>query len=86
MQTVKEFIGSIEKLKDIKREDGTSLKDKMLDTAYIWDNNACTGYCLEAMEAVGIPDKARRIIADYLKTLYGTISMQEAEERGRKGI
>lgn len=90
VKTVGEFAQATEGLDDIKKhpktKDGKTLRDAMLDITYIWSETVCTGYCLEAMEAAGIQEKDREIVVDYLEVLYDALSMQEAEERGRKGI
>ena len=84
VKTVGEFLKDAENLQAIKSGEGKSLKDAVLDATYIWTDAACVGYCLEAMEAAGIGAEDRGIVADYLYALFDTLSIREAERRGRK--
>ena len=50
--------------KMIDRTSGGSLFDTLIDSAEIWDNDTCKGYCILAMEGAGY---SREQIRDVLR-------------------
>lgn len=85
VKTVGDFVKDAESLQAIRSDTGKSLKEAMMDATYIWSNDACVGYCIKAMEHSGISADDRGLVIDYLRAQFDCVSIQDADEWGRKG-
>lgn len=57
----------------------------MLDNFDIWNNNACIGYVVKALENVDIPVAKKDEIIENLEKVFDRYNVGEAQEMGRKG-
>lgn len=63
--TIQNYLDSLQELPH-RSADGRTIADAMRETTHIWDNNACKGYCITAMQAAGY---AREQIAEVLQAM-----------------
>ena len=74
--TIKEYMENME----TATKEGQGLADVMLESARVWSNGACKGYCIDAMERAGY---SREQISDVLACLrgaFGDLTVEEAEQ------
>lgn len=57
----------------------------MLDNFDIWNNNACVGYVVKALESVDIPVAKKDEIIEKLEKVFDCYNVGEAQEIGRRG-
>ena len=79
--TIHEYLNS---LPDLKTVNGKSLRDAMSETMDIWSNNACIGYCLDAMERAGVSEVQCAEVLQNLWTSFDTMTIDEAESRAKQ--
>ena len=78
--TVKEYMEGLEATSDELKTDKQGFTDVMMESARIWSNNACRGYCIDAMQRAGY---SREQIADALRCLnasFHSLTTEEAEQ------
>lgn len=63
--TIKDYLDSLQGLPH-RSADGTTIAEAMRATTHIWDNDACKGYCIAAMQGAGY---SREQIAGVLQEL-----------------
>ena len=73
----KERIADTKKM--INRTDGSSLFDTLIDSAEIWNNNACKGYCILAMESAGCTQEQIRDVLRQFPDVFDFVSQDQAE-------
>ncbi len=74
--TIKEYLAGVP---EMKSKDGTSLKDTMADVVSIWSNDACSGYCIDALQHAGYSREQIREVLAELQASFNGISVEEAE-------
>lgn len=75
--TIREYL---ESLPNMVSKDGQSLRDGMMDSCEIWSNDACRGYCIEAMKEAGLPDEQIRQTVRVMRGLFDDMSIKTAEK------
>lgn len=75
--TINEFI---ESLPELKNDNGTNIKEALLNTICIWSNDACRGYCLKAMQNAGFDDTQIAKVLNNLFYSFDEITIGEAEK------
>lgn len=72
--TVKEF------LKTVETVDNGTLKDALMDSAYIWSNDACRGYCINTMQILGVDNDTIKQVVQAMYYSFDELTITEAEE------
>ena len=65
--------------KMIDRTSGGSLFDTLIDSAEIWDNDTCKGYCILAMEGAGYSREQIRDVLRQFSNVFDFVSQDQAE-------
>ena len=70
--TVKEFLTD---LQDTGNED---FAEKMQNTVHVWNNNACRGYCVAALQKAGYTREQIAAVSEELTAAFEEISVDDA--------
>lgn len=74
--TIKEYLAGVP---DMKSKDGTSLRETMAETVNIWSNDACRGYCIDAMKHAGFTREQIQAVLSELRYSFNEKTETEAE-------
>lgn len=75
--TIQNYLDSLQGLPH-RSADGRTLADAMRETAHIWDNNACKGYCIAAMQAEGYTREQIAGVLQAMAAAFDDISVDDA--------
>lgn len=75
--TIQNYLDSLQALPH-RSADGKTLADAMRETTHIWDNNACKGYCIAAMEAAGYTQEQTAEVLQKMTAAFDDISIDDA--------
>lgn len=73
--TIAQYLKSIP---NAKTESGQDLKEIMLNNMPIWDNDACRGYCIQAMQDAGIDKDKIKDVLDNIRICFDDITVEDA--------
>lgn len=73
----KEAIADTKKM--INKATGGSLFDELIDNMHIWNNDACKGYCIMAMEDAGYNREQIRDVLRQFPAVFDFVSQDQAE-------
>ena len=62
----------------INKTDGSNLFNTLIDNAEIWNNDACKGYCILAMEDAGYNREQIREVLQKMTAAFDDISIDDA--------
>ena len=62
----------------INKTDGSNRCDTLIDNAEIWNNDACKGYCILAMEDAGYNREQIREVLQKMTAAFDDISIDDA--------
>ena len=80
--TVKAYRESLEALPHTSK-DGRTLADILADSADIWSNDACKGYCIKAMQAAGVEEETICKVLNEFRDVFEFVNVDEAERAYR---
>lgn len=80
--TIREFLADLEKTKGYKTQDGKELNDGMLDMNDVWDNYACKGYCIKAMQYAEFTPEQIREVVKKLHWAFDDLTIEDATKIG----
>lgn len=75
--TIKAYLDSLQGLPH-KSADGTTIAEAMRTTTHIWDNNACRGYCIAALQGAGYSRGQIKEVLRELAAAFDEISIDDA--------
>ena len=75
--TINEYLSSLRELPH-KSKDGKTIAEAMGDVAQVWDNDACIGYALGAMEKAGLDKKTQKKVRRRLYWLFNDWTLEDA--------
>lgn len=75
--TIKDYLDSLQELPH-RSADGTTIAEAMRATTHIWDNNACRGYCIAALQAAGYSRAQIKEVLQELAAAFDEISIDDA--------
>lgn len=78
--TISEYINNIP---DMTSKNGVSLREGAMNAVHIWSNDACRGYCIDAMNRAGLNEKEQDAVIRAMWSSFDQISIQQAEELGK---
>lgn len=65
-------------LKDLRETGNKALEAEMQNTVSIWDNNACKGYCIAALQAAGYTKEQISGVLEELTAAFENIGVDDA--------
>lgn len=79
--TINEYLNGLkENMGHFKSNDGRSLADVMADSVEIWNNDACRGYLILAMEKAGIERETIKEVLKKESIAFDDYTIEEAEK------
>lgn len=63
----------------INKADGSNLFDTLIDNTEIWNNDACKGYCILAMEDAGYNREQIREVLRQFSDVFDFVTQDQAE-------
>lgn len=57
------------------------LAEMLLEETSIWSNNACYGYCIQAMRNAGFTEKKINEMISHLHSAFDELTVEEAEDK-----
>lgn len=73
--TISEYLNG---LPDMVSNDGTTLKETMLDTVEIWNNDSCKGYAIAAMQQAGFDREQIRAVLSKMRWAFDETTIEQA--------
>lgn len=71
--TIKAFLNALDKAP------GAKYKDVILQASYVWSNEACQGYALQALKDAGVDEATRLRVMNELYWAFDRLTVEEAE-------
>lgn len=84
--TISEYLKGLEKLPHRNTETGKTLLETMQEITHIWDNDACRGYCIKALNAAGLDEEQKRAVLRALEIAFDNFTIEQAQEAGKTGF
>lgn len=81
--TISEYLKGLEKLPHRNPTTGKTLLETMKETTHIWDNDACMGYCIKALEAAGLDEDQKKAVLRALEVAFYDFTIDQAHEAGK---
>lgn len=79
--TIKDYMEGLKATaKGLKNENGADFVEIMAESVRIWSNNACKGYCIDAMQRAGYSREQISGVMACLRASFDDLTPEEAEQ------